>query len=148
MVDGYDVFGGGIVLGLVDLKEEVIKFVKEDMEMVVSCFDEYYYLLFEGIIRRYFKYYRIFKVGDVVFIEGEIYFYFDSFDIIDLNRKFVVKIRKGCLSDLINLDGYIYSELLIIIVDGFYVKVNLIEEFCVFKDELIFLNINEIILLI
>lgn len=147
LVDGYDVSGGGIVSGLADLKEEVTKLVKEDMEMVVSCFDEYYYLLPEGIIRRYSKHHRTFKVGDAVPIEGETYSYPDSFDIIDLNKKLIAKIRKGCLSDIINLDGYTYSELPIITADGFYVKVNSIEEFCVFKDELTFLNINEIILL-
>jgi bifunctional enzyme CysN/CysC/sulfate adenylyltransferase subunit 1 len=137
LIDGYDVSGGGIVSGVADLEEKMTKFVKEDMEMVVSCFDEYYYLLPEGIIRRYSKHHKTFKVGDAVPIEGETYSCPDSFDIIDLNSKLVAKIRKGRLNDLISLEMYTYNELPIITADGFYVKINSIEEFKSFKAELV-----------
>jgi len=137
LVDEYDVSGGGIVSGLANLKEEAAKFVKDDNEMVVSCFDEYYYSIPQGIIRKYPKHNRTFKVGDAVPIEGETYSYPESFDIIDLNSKLVAKIRKGRLSDLVNIEQYTYSELPIITADGFYVKVNSIDEFKDFKNELV-----------
>ncbi|WPX09891.1 sulfate adenylyltransferase subunit 1 [Anaerocellum danielii] len=137
LVDEYDVSGGGIVSGLVNLKEEVTKFVKDDKEMIVHCFDEYYYSLSEGLIRKHPKYKRTFKVGDAVPIEGETYSYPESFDVIDINSKHVAKIRKGQLSDLVDFDQYIYSELPIITSDGFYVKVNSIDEFKDFKNELV-----------
>ncbi|ADQ46360.1 sulfate adenylyltransferase, large subunit [Caldicellulosiruptor kronotskyensis 2002] len=147
LVDEYDVSGGGIISGLANLKEEATKFVKDDKEMIVHCFDEYYYSLSEGLIRKHPKYKRTFKVGDAVPIEGETYSYPESFDVIDINCKLVAKIRKGQLSDLVNIDQYIYSELPIITADGFYLKVNSIDEFEDFKNELVQLQKNDNFLL-
>ncbi len=143
LVDEYDVSGGGIISGLANLKEEATKFVKDDKEMIVHCFDEYYYSLSEGLIRKHPKYKRTFKVGDAVPIEGETYSYPESFDVIDINGKLVAKIRKGQLSDLVDIDQYIYSELPIITADGFYLKVNSIDEFKDFKNELVQLQKND-----
>ena len=143
LVDEYDVSGGGIISGLANLKEEATKFVKDDKEMIVHCFDEYYYSLSEGLIRKHSKYKRIFKVGDAVPIEGETYSYPESFDVIDINGKLVAKVRKGQLSDLVDIDQYIYSELPIITADGFYLKVNSIDEFKDFKNELVQLQKND-----
>jgi len=143
LVDEYDVSGGGIISGLANLKEEATKFVKDDKEMIVHCFDEYYYSLSEGLIRKHPKYKRTFKVGDAVPIEGETYSYPESFDVIDINGKLVAKVRKGQLSDLVDIDQYIYSELPIITADGFYLKVNSIDEFKDFKNELVQLQKND-----
>ena len=143
LVDEYDVSGGGIISGLANLKEEATKFVKDDKEMIVHCFDEYYYSLSEGLIRKHSKYKRTFKVGDAVPIEGETYSYPESFDVIDINGKLVAKVRKGQLSDLVDIDQYIYSELPIITADGFYLKVNSIDEFKDFKNELVQLQKND-----
>ncbi|PBC90642.1 sulfate adenylyltransferase subunit 1 [Caldicellulosiruptor bescii] len=147
LVDEYDVSGGGIISGLANLKEEATKFVKDDKEMIVHCFDEYYYSLSEGLIRKHPKYKRTFKVGDAVPIDGETYSYPESFDVIDINGKLVAKIRKGQLSDLVNIDQYIYSKLPIITADGFYLKVNSIDEFEDFKNELVQLQKNDNFLL-
>lgn len=147
LVDEYDVSGGGIISGLANLKEDATKFVKDDKEMIVHCFDEYYYSMSEGLIRKHPKYKRTFKVGDAVPIEGETYSYPESFDVIDINSKLVAKIRKGQLNDLVDIDQYIYSELLIITADGFYLKVSSIDEFKDFKNELVQLQKNDNLLL-
>ncbi|AZT90616.1 sulfate adenylyltransferase [Caldicellulosiruptor changbaiensis] len=147
LVDEYDVSGGGIISGLANLKEEATKFVKDDKEMIVHCFDEYYYSLSEGLIRKHPKYKRTFKVGDAVPIEGETYSYPESFDVIDINGKLVAKIRKGQLNDLVDIDQYIYSGLPVITADGFYLKVNSIDEFRNFKNELVQLQKNDNFLL-
>lgn len=94
LVDEYDVSGGGIISGLANLKEEATKFVKDDKEMIVHCFDEYYYSLSEGLIRKHSKYKRTFKVGDAVPIEGETYSYPESFDVIDIMVNLLQKLEK------------------------------------------------------
>ncbi|BCS81353.1 sulfate adenylyltransferase subunit 1 [Anaerocellum diazotrophicum] len=147
IVDEYDVSGGGIISGLANLKEEATKFAKDDKEMIVHCFDEYYYSLSEDLIRKHPKYKKTFKVGDAVPIEGETYSYPESFDVIDIVGKLVAKIRKGQLNDLVDIDQYIYSELPIITADGFYLKVNSIDEFKDFKNELVQLQKNDNLLL-
>ncbi len=136
IVDGYDVCGGGIISGVEALRDEVSRFVREDAEIVVSCFDEYFYMLPEGAVKKATPHHRLFIQGDSVPLEGETYFYPDSIDILDVRRNKAVLIRKGIFMDLICFEDYKYSGIPVINTSGFYINISSQKLYEEFKGEL------------
>ena len=110
IVDGYDVSGGGIVSGLVQEWQAVSKLTGNGLEMVVNCFDDYFYVLTEGIVRKLDARPHTFTVGDVVAVTGKTYEYPADFDIIDIQTKVAVKIRKAKVVGLTKLDEATYDD--------------------------------------
>ncbi|MCX8129326.1 MAG: GTP-binding protein [Clostridia bacterium] len=135
LVDGYDVSGGGIISGLGASMLASSKFVKDGAEIAISCFDEYYFTVSEGTIKKVSAHPKAFEIGDAVPVEGETYTYPESFDIIDLHSGKIALVRNSRLSDIINLGDYTYNGLTLININGFQSNVDSGERFEAFKAE-------------
>jgi bifunctional enzyme CysN/CysC/sulfate adenylyltransferase subunit 1 len=123
IVDGYDVSGGGIVSGLVKEWQAVSKLTGNGLEMVVNCFDDYFYVLSEGIVKKLDARPHTFTVGDVVAVTGKTYEYPADFDIVDIQTKVAVKVRKAKVVGLTKLDESTYDDVPIIDSKGAYLRV-------------------------
>lgn len=129
IVDSYDVSGGGIISGLEKSQKAVSKFVKGDLELPAHCFDEYFFIVTEGIIKGFASNPKVYNPGDAVPVAGETYSYPESFDIIDLHSRLVVKIRESKLNDLIGMEGYQYDRQPLINIKGFSINVGSQKDF-------------------
>lgn len=109
IVDGYDVCGGGIVSGLPEEIQTAVRFVKDDTEVVVEAFDEYYYILSEKTIRKVPAKARNFVVGDIVPVSGQTYDYPSDVDILDAKSGLVAFVRKAKLHDIVPVTEYDYE---------------------------------------
>ncbi|WP_425058197.1 Sulfate adenylyltransferase subunit 1 [Sporomusa carbonis] len=136
IVDGYDVSGGGIVAGLVEEIQTASKFSQNDLQMVVNCFDEYYYVLSEGTVRKLEGRPHTFSVGDVMPTAGRTYEYPENFNVLDIQTKLVAKVRKSKLVDVVRLSAYNYDSLPVIDARGSFIRVESEEDFTQFRDEL------------
>ncbi|MBC8059112.1 MAG: 50S ribosome-binding GTPase [Clostridiaceae bacterium] len=123
IVDGYDVSGGGIISGLVKSKATIItSFIKDDINLEINCFDEYYYDLKVSAIKKKVGKTTQYNIGENVPCFGESYNFKDDFDVIALNSRLVAKIRTGKLIDIISIDEYSYESINIINENGFGIK--------------------------
>jgi len=136
MVDGYDVCGGGIVTGLVTERQAVSTLSKQDAEMVVHCFDEYYYVFAEGGIKKIQATPRSFTIGDTIPTTGMTYAYPEDFNVLDRNKNLVAKIRKSKLEDVISFNEYQYDAKPMIDTQGSYIRINSAEKFKKFTRDL------------
>ncbi|QJW44724.1 sulfate adenylyltransferase [bacterium BFN5] len=136
LVDGYDVSGGGIVSGLVTEIQTASTFVQADLQLVVHCFDEYYFVMDEGTIRKVEDRPRAFKVGDIILAAGKTFEYPENFDVIDPKSKVVAKIRKYKLQAVLALHDYRYESVPIVDTKGAYLRVDSPEQFQAFLNEL------------
>lgn len=124
LVEGYDVSGGGIISGLAVSKKIVsTKFIKNNVELNVTSFDEYYYDLSTEIIKKNPANPAEFKIGDKVPFKGETFDYGENFDLISLELNFVAKIRSGKFFGLIPMYEYSYEGVQIINEKGFGINV-------------------------
>jgi sulfate adenylyltransferase subunit 1 len=143
IVDGYDVSGGGIVAGLAQEIQTVSKLSKNDMQMVVNCFDEYYYVLAEDTVKKLPGRPHTFSVGDVIPSAGQTYEYPGDFDVLDIQTKLVASIRKSKLYDVVKLNQYSYAAVPMIDAKGSFIRVESKEELIKFADELAALHDSE-----
>ncbi|MFU0783996.1 MAG: Sulfate adenylyltransferase subunit 1, EFTu-like GTPase family [Thermoanaerobacterium thermosaccharolyticum] len=134
IVDGYDISGGGIINGL-EILDVANKFVKENVELPITCFDEYYYLIPYNEIKKVAVERKSYKIGDKLPINGDTYYYPDNFDVIDLNNELSALIRDGKLVDLINLNDYKYEGYPVYSSDGFLARVKNQDDFINFKND-------------
>ncbi|MEG6584691.1 sulfate adenylyltransferase subunit 1 [Dendrosporobacter sp. 1207_IL3150] len=136
LVDGYDVSGGGIVSGLVTEIQTTTQFINNELKITANCFDEYYFILSEGSIRRIEARPRIFKVGDVIPTAGKTYDYPENFDVFDLKAKLAAKIRNFKLQDLVPLSEYTFESVPVIDSKGSYIKIASNDDYVNFKHDL------------
>ncbi|SNX54758.1 GTP-binding protein [Thermoanaerobacterium sp. RBIITD] len=134
IVDGYDISGGGIINGL-EILDAANKFVKGNVELPITCFDEYYYLIPYNEIKKVAVERKSYKIGDDLPVNGDTYYYPDNFDVIDLNIELSALIRNGKLIDLINLNEYKYEGYPVYSSDGFLAKVKNQDDFINFKND-------------
>ncbi|OXT06428.1 sulfate adenylyltransferase [Thermoanaerobacterium thermosaccharolyticum] len=134
IVDGYDISGGGIINGL-EILDVANKFVKGNVELPITCFDEYYYLIPYNEIKKVAVERKSYKIGDKLPINGDTYYYPDNFDVIDLNNELSALIRDGKLVDLINLNDYKYEGYPVYSSDGFLARVKNQDDFINFKND-------------
>ncbi|WP_434656092.1 sulfate adenylyltransferase subunit 1 [Thermoanaerobacterium thermosaccharolyticum] len=134
IVDGYDISGGGIINGL-EILDVANKFVKGNVELSITCFDEYYYLIPYNEIKKVAVERKSYKIGDKLPINGDTYYYPDNFDVIDLNNELSALIRDGKLVDLINLNDYKYEGYPVYSSDGFLARVKNQDDFINFKND-------------
>lgn len=127
LVDGYDVSGGGIVSGAVTEIQTVSRFADQERQMAVHCFDEYYFVLDEGVIRKLEARARIFRVGDVIPGAGRTYDYPESFDVIDAKSSFAAQIRKSRLQAVLPLEEYRYSEVPAVDIHGALINIHSVQ---------------------
>lgn len=136
LVDGYDVSGGGIVSGVVEDAQPMISLADGQLTIVVSCFDDYLFVINAGELRRVAARPHRFKPGDALPLKGDSYHYPEDIDLIDWQAQLVARIRKSRLEELLVLDNYVYAALPIIdrngasmIINGQEDWDNLIKEF-------------------
>jgi len=135
VVDGYDVSGGGIVSGLVEAIQTVNKFAKSELQMVVNCFDEYYYVLSEDTVKKLQGRPHTFSVGDVIPVGGQTYAYPEDFNVLDLQAQLVAKVRKAKLHDIVKLSAYDYDSVPMIDPTGSFLRVASKGEYLTFANE-------------
>lgn len=136
IVDGYDVAGGGIIAGLVNLsKTSETVFIKEDVKLTVKCFDEYYYLIKNSIFNKVTAKAAEYKVGSGVPFSGETYNYGENFDLIFLTSGNAANIRAGKLVDIVSFEEYKYEGFNIVNENGFGIKIFTAEELESFKEQ-------------
>lgn len=143
IVDGFDVSGGGIIFGLEKLRRVVGKFVKDTWEIEANCFDEYYMIVPDGVIKKFTVNPRVYKIGDAVPIAGETYSYPQDFDVVDLPNKLVVKIRESRLNNLIRIGEYAYEPVAVLNQQGFSVKIRSQGDFLSVKNDFAELSIYD-----
>jgi len=136
IVDGYDVCGGGIVTGLVQERQLVSKFLKGNQEIMVSVFDEYYYLFSERGIKKIRAIPHSFVIGDVVPSIGITYAYPEDYNVLDFKNNVVAKVRKSKLQDIVTLHDYQYDALPFIDSEGSYIQIDSAADFEKFSAEL------------
>jgi sulfate adenylyltransferase subunit 1 len=136
IVDGYDVCGGGIVTGLVQERQLVSKFLKQDDEIIVNCFDEYYYVLSEASIKKIERAPHSFAIGDVVPSSGVTYEYPEDYNVLDLKSSLVAKIRKSKLQDITPISNYSDDLMPFIDSQGSFIRIHSTEDFTKFKADL------------
>ena len=135
LVDGYDVSGGGIVSGLVTEVQTISKFAQADLQMVVQCFDEYYFILSEGNIRKLEGRPRTFKVNDIIPVAGKTYEYPESFDLLDVKARVAARIRNCKLQAVLPLGDYQLESLPVLDHRGFLIRVHSQQEYQTFLKE-------------
>jgi sulfate adenylyltransferase subunit 1 len=111
------------------------KLVKDDLEMITACFDDYYFVIPESVIKPFVHAAGTIKTGERVPISGETYHFPESFNIIDLHFKKVAKIREAHLSDVIDVNEYIYDGFPVLNMMGFSIKLSSQEDFDEFKSD-------------
>jgi len=136
IVDGYDVCGGGIVTGLVKARQLSSKFSKQDYGIVISCFDEYYYIFSEGSIKKIEAVPHSFQIGDVIPAIGATYEYPGDFNVVDIKNKMIAKIRNTKLQDLISVNEYKYDPVTFIDSQGSFIKITSQDDFIRFTADL------------
>jgi bifunctional enzyme CysN/CysC/sulfate adenylyltransferase subunit 1 len=136
IVDGYDVSGGGIISGLEKGILTSTKLKKKDLEVSVSLFDEYYYVVSEGTVKRVPAKPEVFDIGDVIPITGDTYNYPENFDIVDLKAKLVARVSKAVLTDIISLEAYEFSGDKIIDTKGLSINIQSLAHLKKFKEDL------------
>lgn len=124
IVDEYDVTGGGIISGVEESTRLVSKFVAGDIELVAECFDEYYFIVTEGNIKRINSKPHVYNIEDQIPFQGETYQYPINLDILDLHSKQVVKVRESKIKEITTLKECSYENHLVITTEGFLIKIN------------------------
>lgn len=137
LVDGYDVSGGGIVSRMEKGIQTACTLVHKGLEMTISCFDEYYFILSEGAVKKIPGKTGVFSSGDVLPVTGGTYSYPENLDIINLESRLVARIRKSVLQEIIPFDGYQYGSFQLIESKGSFLKVASEEDFKRFKNDYI-----------
>lgn len=140
IVDGFDVSGGGIISGVVKEVQLVSKFAKHDAQMTISCFDEYYYVLSEGVVKRLERRPHTFSVGDVLPTAGQTYEYPADFAVIDIEAKLVAVIKKAKLQDVVPFAEYAYDAVPLIDTKGALLRIKSQDDFAAARGELETLN--------
>lgn len=128
----------GVVEKLVDERDESLLnpvFNYKDLSARGDVFEEFYYDLDSLNVYKYSKEHSGFTVGDTIPVKGESYKYPDSFDILILRDKVVVKIRKQKILEIIKIDDYSYSGYPVVNGRGFEIKVHSDEDVKQFLNE-------------
>lgn len=115
-------------------QEVVSKLIKDKIEMITACFDEYYFIIPETVIKPLPKNAGKFVIGDAVPIRGDTYEFPKDFNIIDLHFKLVGMVREGKLYNVEHIDEYVYDGLPAVNMMGYSIRLNTEEEFKAFKE--------------
>lgn len=135
LVDGYDVSGGGIVSRMEKGIQTACTLVHKGLEMTVHCFDEYYFILSEGSVRKIPGKTGVFSVGDVLPVIGGTYSYPENLDIVNLESRRVARIRKSVLQEIVSFHEYQYGSFDLIESKGSLIKVASEEDFKRFRND-------------
>ncbi|MFZ5985629.1 MAG: hypothetical protein ACOYWZ_00670 [Bacillota bacterium] len=112
-----------------NLKQAVSRLVKGNMEMITACFDEYYFVIPEGLIKPHRVNVRIYHIGEYVPVKGDTFQFPADFNIIDLHSNMVANIRTSKLYDIVPIEKYKYDGYPALNLMGFYIKLKSQEDF-------------------
>lgn len=125
LVDGYDVAGGGIVLGSESGQTEGTIFTDGELTFRAELFDEFYYDVERRQITQVAESKNeIYRVGDEIQTTGFSYEYPADFDIILLNEAGFVKVRAAKVIAIGRLADYEFEKVPPVNGRGFGIKVN------------------------
>lgn len=125
LVDGYDVAGGGIVLGSESGQTEGTIFTDGELTFRAELFDEFYYDVERRQITQVAESKNeIYRVGDEIQTTGFSYEYPADFDIILLNEAGFVKVRAAQVIAIGRLADYEFEKVPLVNGRGFGIKVN------------------------
>ncbi|MDQ2085453.1 GTP-binding protein [Herbivorax sp. ANBcel31] len=112
IVDGYDVWGGGIISGVkTKEKHNISIFIKDGTEVSVKSFDQYYFVIKEGIIKPVSTSTGVYNLGDSLPVKGETYSFPEDFNILDLHLGKIIKVRNAKFYDMLDIEQYSYDEI-------------------------------------
>lgn len=114
-------------------KHVISKLKKDNIEMITACFDEYYFIIPESVIKPVPKNAGVFEIGQAIPVKGETYQFPLDFNIIDLHFRLVGKIRDGRLFDLEKLNEFIFDGVPAVNMMGFAIKLSSQNDFEEFK---------------
>jgi bifunctional enzyme CysN/CysC/sulfate adenylyltransferase subunit 1 len=129
LIDGYDVSGGGIVSGREKGVQTASKLSGDNAEIIVTCFDEYYFILSAGSLSRAAGKPHIFENGSVVPVTGDTYYYPENFDVVDFKSRLAARIRKSRLDAIVKFKEYNFNSVPVLDTNGAYIKVDSQEAF-------------------
>lgn len=129
LIDGYDVSGGGIVSGREKGVQTASKLSGDNAEIIVTCFDEYYFILSAGSLSRAAGKPHIFENDSVVPVTGDTYYYPENFDVVDFKSRLAARIRKSRLDAIVKFKEYNFSSVPVLDTNGAYIKVDSQEAF-------------------
>lgn len=104
--------------------------------MFINCFDEHYYILAEGGVKRIEGRPHTFTIGDIIPSTGATYEYPENFNVLDLESNLVGIVRKSKLQDIIIFTNYEYDAIPFIESKGSALRLTSQEEFQSFRIEL------------
>lgn len=110
-------------------------FTYGNLQVKGDIFEEFYYNLESLTIHKQKPASKVYRVGEVIPIEGESYKYPESFDILVLRDWTVVKIRDAKIKAIETMDDFCYSGLPLMNGSGFSIKVVTEDEFQQFIKE-------------
>lgn len=93
-----------------------------------DIFEEFYYNMESMSVLKYKPALRTFTVGDEIPVKGQSYHYPDSFDILVLRDKTVIKIRDKKIQEIQSLDRYEYTGFPLVNGRGFAIRAQSKEE--------------------
>lgn len=99
-------------------------FTYKDLSARGDVFEEFYYNLESLNVAKYSRKHFGYTVGDTIPVKGESYQYPDSFDILILRDKVVVKIRKQKIFEMAKIEDYRYSGYPVVNGRGFAINVH------------------------
>ncbi|MGL5351788.1 MAG: sulfate adenylyltransferase subunit 1 [Clostridium sp.] len=130
IVDGYDVAGGGIITGDVEVKslEEAEVFKHGDLKAHGDIFEEFYYSVNNNSIKGVTRNNEVYTVGDIVPLKGESFNYPEYLDVLVFRDKVAIKIREGKILSIIDINEYSYEGYAVVNGRGFGIRVSSSEE--------------------
>ncbi len=99
-------------------------FVNGKLHARGDIFEEFYYNLESLNILKQYNNKKQYGVGDQIPVKGESYNYPDDFDILILRDNTAVKIRNRKISEIINLNEYVYSSYPVVNGRGFEIEIS------------------------
>lgn len=125
------------------IEQHITILKKGNLEMMTACFDEYYFIIPEQIIKPDSKNSNVYSIGDELPIKGDTYEFPKDFNIIDLHFKKVAKIRDGKLYDIIAVEEYEYDEIPAFNMMGFSINLNSKNDYDEYKNDFNSFRITE-----
>jgi hypothetical protein len=124
-------------------KQIISKFIKGELELITSAFDEYYFIIPEGAIKPVVKDAKTYNVGDTVKLKGDTFSFQENFNIIDLYFKLVAMIREGKFYNLVKITEFEYDSLPAYNMMGFYINLTSNEDYQTFLREFTTFNLTQ-----
>ncbi|MCX7711092.1 MAG: hypothetical protein N2484_14740 [Clostridia bacterium] len=121
---------------MTELNKQVVSIlIKDQIRMITACFDEYYFIISEGVIKPIPENAREYRIGDELPVKGKTYEFPEDFDIVDLHFKLAARIRAARLYDIVPVGEYTFDNMPVVNMMGFGIRVSSREDFVEFQED-------------